>query len=161
MNPLGISDLMEWFRPLGRRPATDDRELMSRMLFLATGLSVLPLRRFGAVPPFGVTLDSHGENLHIYFPLEQDPDARWRELIDATTNHLERRIASEDVGVLAIAAELESDDRQGGLGIHLETRTSSLFVIYPYKGTRENRRLGECSKANGLFVAPLLAAKKQ
>jgi hypothetical protein len=85
------------------------------------------------------------------------PRASWDELLEATIGHLERCIGSGDVGAIALVTTLESGS-ESGLGIQVETRASSLFLVYPYSGTGQCWSLGEPQTAEGLLVGPLLAA---
>jgi hypothetical protein len=137
----------------------DDGELMGKALYVAREAAGLLLRGHGAVLPFGLTLDSQGDNVRTYFPRDQWPSAEWNELIDAAVDHLARCIRSADVGVIALATELASGT-QAGLGVQVETRSSSLFLLYPYIGTGRSRGLGEAQQADGLLVEPLLTGLK-
>jgi hypothetical protein len=134
----------------------NDEELLGKALHVAREAGVFLLRKHGTVLPFGLTLDSAGDNPRTYFPRDQLPRATWDELLDATVDHLARCIGSADVGAIALATTLESGSKSG-LGIQVETRTSSLFLVYPYSGTGPSRSLGEPQTAKELLVGPLLA----
>ena len=136
----------------------NDEELLGKALHVAREAGLLLLRKQGAVLPFGLTLDRAGDNPRTYFPRDQLPRASWDELLDATIGHLERSIGSNDVGAIALGTTLESGS-ESGLGIQVETRTSSLFLVYPYSGTGQSRSLGVPQTAEGLLVGPLLAAE--
>ncbi len=135
----------------------NDKELLGKALHVAREGSMLLLRKHGTVLPFGLTLDAAGDNPRTWFPRDQLPRASWDELLDATVGHLERSSGSGDVGAIALATTLESGS-ETGLGIQVETRTSSLFLVYPYSGAGQNWRLGEPQSAEGLLVGPLLSA---
>lgn len=135
----------------------NDEELLGKALHVAREASMLLLRKQGSVLPFGLTLDPAGDNPRTWFPRDQLPRASWDELLDATLGHLERCIGSADVGAIALATTLESGS-ESGLGIQVETRTSALFLVYPYSGAGQSWRLGEPQTAEGLLVGPLLAA---
>jgi hypothetical protein len=134
----------------------NDEELLGKALHVAREASLLLLRKHGTVLPFGLTLDAAGDNPRTFFPRDQLPRASWDELLDATLGQLERRIDSGDVGAIAVVTTLESGG-ESGLGIQVETRASSLFLVYPYSGTGRNWSLGEPQTAQGLLVGPLLA----
>jgi hypothetical protein len=134
----------------------NDEELLGKALHVAREAGLLLLRKHGTVLPFGLTLDAAGDNPRTFFPRDQLPRASWDELLDATLGQLERRIGSDDVGAIAVVTTLESGG-ESGLGIQVETRASSLFLVYPYSGTGRNWSLGEPQTAEGLLVGPLLA----
>ncbi len=134
----------------------NDEELLGKALHVAREAGLLLLRKHGTVLPFGLTLDAAGDNPRTFFPRDQLPRASWDELLEATLGQLERRIDSDDVGAIAVVTTLESGG-ESGLGIQVETRASSLFLVYPYSGTGRNWSLGEPQKAEGLLVGPLLA----
>jgi hypothetical protein len=138
----------------------NDEELLGKTLHVAREAGVLLLGKHGSVLPFGLTLDRAGDNPRTYFPRDQQPHATWDELLDATVDHLVRCIGSADVGAIALATTLESGS-ESGLGIQVETRASSLFLVYPYSGTGRSRSLGEPQTAEGLLVGPLLATKRR
>jgi hypothetical protein len=133
-----------------------DEELLGKALHVAREAGLLLLRKHGSVLPFGLTLDLAGDNPRTWFPRDQLPRASWDELLDATLGHLERCIGSADVGALALVTTLESGS-ESGLGIQVETRASSLFLVYPYSGAGQSWKLGEPQTAQGLLVGPLLA----
>jgi hypothetical protein len=134
----------------------NDEELLGKALQVAREAGLLLLRKHGTVLPLGLTLDAAGDNPRTFFPRDQLPRASWDELLDATLGQLERHIDSEDVGAIAVVTTLESGG-ESGLGIQVETRASSLFLVYPYSGTGRNWSLGEPQTAEGLLVGPLLA----
>jgi hypothetical protein len=134
----------------------NDEELLGKALHVAREAGLLLLRKHGAVLPFGLTLDPAGDNPRTFFPRDQLPRASWDELLEATTGHLERCAGSADAGAIALVTTLESGS-ESGLGVQVETRTSSLFLVYPYSGAGQSWRLGEPQKAEGLLVGPLLA----
>ncbi|EPX59124.1 hypothetical protein D187_003226 [Cystobacter fuscus DSM 2262] len=134
----------------------NDQELLEKTLHVAREAGMFLLRKQGSVLPFGLTLDPAGDNPRTYFPRDQLPRASWDELLDATLAHLERRIGSGDVGAIALVTTLESGS-ESGMGVQVETRSSSLFLVYPYTGTGQSRSLGEPQPAEGLLVGPLLA----
>jgi hypothetical protein len=134
----------------------NDEELLGKALHVAKEAGLLLLRKHGTVLPFGLTLDLAGDNPRTWFPRDQLPRASWDELLDATIAHLERCIASGGVGAIALGTTLESGS-ESGLGIQVETRASSLFLVYPYMGTGQRRSLGEPQTAEGLLVEPLLS----
>lgn len=134
----------------------NDEELMEKTLHVAKEAGLFLLRKQGTVLPFGLTLDPAGDNPRTYFPRDQLPRASWDELLDATLAHLERCIGSGGVGAIALVTTLESGS-ESGLGVQVETRASSLFLVYPYSGTGQSRSLGEPQTAEGLLVGPLLA----
>lgn len=134
----------------------DDQDLLEKTLHVAREAGMFLLRKHGSVLPFGLTLDPAGDNPLTYFPRDQLPRASWDELLDATLAHLERRIGSGGIGAIALVTTLESGS-QSGMGVQVETRASSLFLVYPYTGTGQNRSLGEPQTAEGLLVGPLLA----
>lgn len=136
----------------------NDQELLEKTLHVAKEAGLLLLRKQGSVLPFGLTLDPKGDHPKTYFPRDQLPRASWDELLDATLTHLERSIGSGGVGAIALVTTLESGS-ESGLGIQVETRASSLFLVYPYSGSGQNRRLGDAQPAEGLLVGPLLAAR--
>ncbi len=138
----------------------NDEELLGKALHVAREASLLLLRKHGSVLPFGLTLDAAGDNPRTWFPRDQLPRASWDELLDATIGHLERCSGSGDVGAIALATTLESGN-ESGLGIQVETRASSLFLVYPYSGAGQSWSLEEPQTAEGLLVGPLLAAKKR
>jgi hypothetical protein len=138
----------------------NDKELLGKALHVAREASLLLLRKQGTVLPFGLTLDAAGDNPRTWFPRDQLPRASWDELLDATVGHLERSSGSADVGAIALATTLESGD-ESGLGIQVETRTSSLFLVYPYSGSGQSWSLKEPQTAEGLLVGPLMAATKR
>ena len=135
----------------------NDEELLEKALHVAKEAGLLLLRKHGSVLPFGLTLDPAGDNPRTCFPRDQLPRASWDELLDATIAHLERCIGAGDVGAIALVTTLESG-RETGLGLQVETRASSLFLVYPYSGTGQHQSLGEPQTAEGLLVGPLLAA---
>jgi hypothetical protein len=135
----------------------DNGELVGKALYVASEAAEFLLREHGTVLPFALTLDSAGDDVRTYFPGDERPGASPDELVDAAVSHLEQRIRSTDVGVIALATELVSGE-QAGLGIQVETRSTSLFLVYPYIGAGRNQRLGEPGEAEGLLVGPLLAA---
>ncbi|WP_309891425.1 hypothetical protein [Archangium sp.] len=134
----------------------NDEGLLGKALHVAREGGLLLLRKHGTVLPFGLTLDSAGDNPRTFFPRDQLPRASWDELLDATLGHLERCIGSGDVGAIAVVTTLESGS-ESGLGIQVETRASSLFLVYPYSGAGPSWSLGEPQTAKGLLVGPLLA----
>jgi hypothetical protein len=134
-----------------------DDELLAKTLDVAREAAVLLLREHGTVLPFALTLDPSGDNVRTYFPRDEWPDAGWDELIDAAVGHLMRSKGAADVGAIAFATTLESES-ESGLGIQAETRSSALFLVYPYMGTGKSRRVGEPQAAEGLLMGPLLAA---
>ena len=138
----------------------DDKELLGKALHVAREGSLLLLRKHGTVLPFGLTLDSAGDNPRTWFPRDQMPRASWDELLDATVGQLERSSGSDDVGAIALATTLESGS-ETGLGIQVETRSSSLFLVYPYSGSGQIWSLQEPQTAEGLLVGPLMAVKKR
>lgn len=135
----------------------NDEELLGKALHVAREGGVLLLRKHGSVLPFGLTLDPAGDNPRTFFPRDQLPRASWDELLEATIGHLERCSGATDVGAIALVTTLESGS-ESGLGVQVETRTSSLFLVYPYSGAGQSWRLGEPQQAEGLLVGPLLAA---
>lgn len=138
----------------------DDGEFVEKALYVATEAAKLLLREHGTVLPFSLTLDSRGDDVKTYFPRDQRPDAGWEELVDAAVSHLEQSIRSTDVGVIALATELVSGE-QAGLGVQIETRSTSLFIVYPYIGKGRAQQLGKPGAAEGLLVGPLLAKDAQ
>lgn len=137
----------------------NDEELLGKALHVAREGGLLLLRKQGTVVPFGLTLDRAGDNPRTWFPRDQMPRASWDELLDATIGHLERCSGSADVGAIALVTTLESGS-ESGLGIQVETRASSLFLVYPYSGSGQSWSLGQPQTAEGLLVGPLLAAAK-
>ncbi len=137
----------------------NDEELLGKALHVAREAGLLLLRKQGSVLPFGLTLDPAGDNPRTWFPRDQLPRASWDELLDATIGHLERCVSSADVGAIALVTTLESGS-ESGLGVQVETRAASLFLVYPYTGSGKNWSLGEPQTAEGLLVGPLLAARK-
>ncbi|WNG45860.1 hypothetical protein F0U60_18395 [Archangium minus] len=135
----------------------NDEELMAKTLHVAKEAGMLLLHKHGTVLPFGLTLDPAGDNPRTYFPRDQLPRASWDELLDATIAHLERSIDSGGIGAIALVTTLESGS-ESGLGVQVETRDSSLFLVYPYKGTGQSKSLGEPQTAEGLLVGPLLSS---
>ncbi|WNG57026.1 hypothetical protein F0U59_21365 [Archangium gephyra] len=134
----------------------NDEELLGKTLHVAREAGLLLLRKHGTVLPFGLTLDSAGDNPRTFFPRDQLPRASWDELLEATIGHLERSAGSADVGAIALVTTLESGS-ESGLGVQVETHSSSLFLVYPYSGTGQSLRLGEPQKAEGVLVGPILA----
>jgi hypothetical protein len=134
----------------------NDEELLGKALHVAREAGLLLLRKHGAVLPFGLTLNPEGENPRTFFPRDQLPRASWDELLDATLGHLERSVGTGQVGALALVTTLESGSKSG-LGIQVETRAASLFLVYPYQGSGQSWTLGEPQTAKGLLVEPLLA----
>ena len=134
----------------------NDQELLEKALYVAREAGLLLLRKHGSVLPFGLTLDLAGDNPRTYFPRDQLPRASWDELLEATLAHLERCIDTGGIGAIALVTTLESGS-ESGMGVQVETRTSSLFLVYPYTATGQGRRLGEPQAAEGLLVGPLLA----
>jgi hypothetical protein len=108
----------------------DNGELVGKALYVASEAAEFLLRERGTVLPFALTLDSQGDNVKTYFPADTLPDAEPGELVDAAVNHLEQCIRSTDVGAIALATELVSGE-QAGLGLQVETRSTSLFLVYP------------------------------
>ncbi|QRK04749.1 hypothetical protein JQX13_31575 [Archangium violaceum] len=137
----------------------NDEELLKKALHVAREAGLLLLRKQGSVLPFGLTLDPAGDNPRTFFPRDQLPRASWDELLDATIAHLERGIGSGGVGAIALVTTLESGS-ESGMGIQVETRTASVFLVYPYSGTGQSWRLGEPQTAEGLLVGPLLAEER-
>lgn len=134
----------------------NDEELLGKALHVAREGGLLLLRKHGSVLPFGLTLDLAGDNPRTWFARDQLPRASWDELLDATLGYLERCIGAGDVGAIALVTTLESGS-ESGLGIQVETRASSLFLVYPYSGAGQSWSLGEPQTAEGLLVGPLLA----
>lgn len=134
----------------------NDEELLEKALHVAREAGMFLLRKHGSVLPFGLTLDPAGDNPRTYFPRDQLPRASWDELLDATIAHLERCIGSGGIGAIALVTTLESGS-ESGMGVQVETRASSLFLVYPYSGTGQSLSLGEPQAAEGLLVGPLLA----
>jgi hypothetical protein len=134
----------------------NDEELLGKALHVAREAGLLLLRKHGTVLPFGLTLDAAGDNPRTFFPRDQLPRASWDELLAATLGQLARRIDSDDVRAIAVVTTLESGG-ESGLGIQVETRASSLFLVYPYSVTGRDWSLGEPQTAEGLLVGPLLA----
>jgi hypothetical protein len=133
-----------------------DEELLGKALHVAKEAGLLLLRKHGTVLPFALILDPAGDNPKTYFPRDQLPRASWDELLDAAIAYLERCIGSGGVGAIALVTTLESGS-EPGLGAQVETRASSLFLVYPYRGTGQSRSLGKPQTAEGLLVEPLLA----
>jgi hypothetical protein len=136
----------------------NDEELLGKALHVAREGGLLLLRKQGTVLPFGLTLDAAGDNPRTFFPRDKLPRATWDELLDATIGHLERSIDAGDVGAIALATTLESGS-ETGLGIQVETRAASLFLVYPYSGSGQSWSLGEPQTAKGVLVGPLLAGQ--
>lgn len=134
----------------------NDEELMQKAMHVAKEAGLLLLRKQGSVLPFGLTLDPTGDTPRTYFPRDQLPRASWDELLDATVAHLERSIGSGGIGAIALVTTLESGS-ESGLGVQVETRAASLFLVYPYKGAGQNWKLGEPQTSEELLVGPLLA----
>jgi len=134
----------------------DNEELVGKALYVATESAKLLLKEHGTVLPFALTLDSRGDDVRTYFPADKLPRAEPGELVDAAVSHLEQCIRSTDVGVIALGTELVSGE-QAGLGVQIETRSTSLFIVYPYTGKGRSQQLGEPEAAEGLLVGPLLA----
>jgi hypothetical protein len=134
----------------------NDEALLGKALHVAREAGLLLLRKHGSVLPFGLTLDPAGDTPRTWFPRDQLPRASWDELLDATIGHLEQSIGSANVGAIALVTTLESGS-ESGLGIQVETRASSLFLVYPYSGSGQSWKLGEPQTAQGLLVGPLLA----
>jgi hypothetical protein len=134
----------------------DNDELVEKAVYVASEAAKLLLQKHGTVLPFALTLDSGGDNVKTYFPADKLPGAEPGELVDAAVTHLEQCIRSTDVGVIALGTELVSGE-QAGLGIQVETRSSSLFIVYPYTGKGRSQQLGKPEAAGGLLVGPLLA----
>jgi hypothetical protein len=134
----------------------DHEELVGKALYVATEAAKLLLKEHGTVLPFALTLDSQGDDVRTYFPRDKMPDAGWDELVDAAVSHLKQCIRSTDVGVIALGTELVSGE-QAGLGVQIETRSTSLFIVYPYIGKGRSPQLGKPEAAEGLLVGPLLA----
>ncbi len=137
----------------------NEEELLGKTLYVASESAKHLLKAHGTVLPFALTLDDQGDQVKTYFPRDQRPGAVWEELVEAAVLHLTRCIQSTQVGAIALATELVSGD-QSGVGIQVETRSSSLFLIYPYLGTWRNRSMGEPGRAEGLLVGPILASKR-
>jgi hypothetical protein len=135
----------------------NDEELLGKTLHVAREAAMLLLRKHGSVLPFGLTLDPAGDQPRTFFPRDALPQASWDELLEATLGHLRRCGGSADVGAIAFATTLESEGGQSGLGIQVETRASSLFLLYPYRKTWRGWKLGEPQTAKGLLAGPLLA----
>ena len=133
-----------------------DEELLAKTLSVAREAGLLVLRRSGTVPPFGLTLDPAGNDPRSFFPRDQMPQASSEELLTATVSHLEQRSRIADVGALALVTSLESEAGASGLGIQVETRASSLFLVYPATQSAQGRSLGEPRSAQELLVGPLL-----
>lgn len=138
--------------------AMDEEELLEKGLYVATEAAKLLLGKQGTVLPFALTMDAAGEDVRTYFPADERPGAAPDELVEAVVSHLEQRIRSKGVGVMALATELVSGD-QAGLGVQVETRTASVFLVYPYSGKGRGQKLGEPQAAEGLLVGPLLATQ--
>lgn len=138
----------------------DNDELLQKALYVATESAKLLLREHGTVLPFALTLDSRGDDVKTYFPADKLPGAELGELVDAAASHLEQCIRSADVGVIALGTELVSGE-QAGLGVQIETRSTSLFIVYPYIGKGHSQQLGKPEAAEGLVVGPLLARDAQ
>lgn len=134
----------------------DNDEMLEKALYVATESAKLLLKEHGTVLPFALTLDSQGDDVKTYFPRDKMPNAGWDELVDAAVSHIKQCIRSTDVGVIALGTELVSGE-QAGLGIQVETRSTSIFVVYPYTGKGRNQQLGKPEAAEGLLVGPLLA----
>jgi hypothetical protein len=134
----------------------DNDELVGKALYVATEAAKLLLQKQGTVLPFALTLDSQGDDVKTYFPRDKMPEAGWEELVDAAVSHLEQCIRSTDVGVIALGTELASGEQEG-LGVQVETRSTSVFIVYPYTGKGRNQQLGKPEAAEGLLVGPLLA----
>ena len=134
----------------------NDEALLKKVLHLAREAGLLLLRKQGSVLPFGLTLDLVGDNPRTYFPRDQLPDASWEELLEATLAHLERDIASGGIGAIALGTLLESGS-ESGMGVQIETRSSSLFLVYPLTGSGQGRSLGAPQTGEELLVGPLLA----
>ena len=139
----------------------DDEELLQKTLYVAREVSMLQLHKRGAVLPFGVTLDLAGDNPKTYYPRDELPRAAWDELLEATRRHLQQCGRARDVGALAFATTLESDSGASGLGIQVETRSASLFLVYPYSQSGEDWILGEPQSADQLLLGPLLHTAKR
>jgi hypothetical protein len=137
----------------------NDDELVGKALYVAREAALLLLRKHGTVLPFGLTLDSRGDNVRTYFPRDQLPNAGWDELINATVEYLARCVRSADVGVVVLATQLESEG-QAGLGVQAETRSTRLFLLSPYLGTGRAQELGEPQLADGLLVEPFFTTVK-
>ncbi|ATB32274.1 hypothetical protein [Melittangium boletus] len=135
----------------------NDEELLKKALHVAKEAGLLLLRKQGSVLPFGLTLDPAGDHPRTYFPRDALPRASWDELLEATLTHLERCIASGGIGAIALVTTLESGS-ESGMGIQVETRASSLFLVYPYEGGGQSRSLGEPQTSEELLVGPLLAS---
>jgi hypothetical protein len=145
-----LSDASGWMTTM-----MNDEELLGKTLHVAREAGLLLLRNHGTVLPFGLMLDTAGDNPRSFFPRDQLPRASWDELLDATLGHLERSIDLDDVGAIAVVTMLESGS-ESGLGIQVETRASSVFLVYPCSGIGRNVSLGEPQPAEGLLVGPLL-----
>ncbi|HEX8822677.1 MAG TPA: hypothetical protein VF794_22305 [Archangium sp.] len=135
----------------------NDEALLGKALHVAREAGLHLLRKQGSVLPFGLTLDRAGDNPRTWFPRDQLPRASWDELLDATLGHLERCSGSAEVAAIALVTTLESGS-ESGLGIQVETRASSVFLVYPYRATGQSWSLGEPQTAEGLLVGPILAA---
>jgi hypothetical protein len=138
----------------------DNDELLEKALYVATEAAKLLLREHGTILPFALTLDSQGDNVKTYFPADTLPGAEPGELVNAAVSHLEQWIRSTGVGVIALGTELVSGE-QAGLGVQIETRSTSLFIVYPYSGKGRSQQLGKPEAAEGLLVGPLLARDAQ
>jgi hypothetical protein len=138
----------------------DNDELLEKALYVATESAKLLLGKQGTVLPFALTLDSQGDNIETYFPADTLPGAEPGELVDVAASHLEQCIRSKDVGVIALGTELVAGD-QAGLGVQIETRSTSIFLVYPYTGKGRNQQLGKPEAAEGLLVGQLLARDAQ
>lgn len=135
-------------------------ELLEKALYVATEAAKLLLKEHGTVLPFALTLDSRGDDVKTYFPADKLPGAEPGELVDAAASYLEQCIHSTDVGVIALGTELVSGE-QAGLGVQIETRSTSIFLVYPYTGKGRKQQLGKPEAAEGLLVEPILARDVQ
>jgi len=135
----------------------NDDELLKKALHVAREAGLLLLRKHGTVLPFGLTLDPAGDHPRTYFPRDSLPRASWEELLEATISHLERCTGSGGIGAIALVTTLESGS-ESGMGVQVETRASSLFLVYPYEGAGQSRSLGEPQTSEELLVGPLLAS---
>jgi hypothetical protein len=107
-------------------------EFMDKLMYVAAESGKGILKKTGRVFPFGISLNTDGENVRSYYPRDEHPSASWEQLMAYVEAEMRNRAQQPAIGGIAMVTELESGTERG-MSVHAETNEQLSAAIYPFR----------------------------
>ena len=110
----------------------DQKKQIEQLVLTCIDTAKEMLKEYELIIPFGIRSFNDSEDMKMNCPADNIPKGNSSELLDKVVSELKDFSANEDIFAIAFVTELESDSELG-IGLQIETSTSAVLFVYPYR----------------------------